>query len=256
MLAAIILAGNLAGLAWTTGRTDDQPPPPKPTEKNQSGEAIQEAGLVQTTCKYDTAMLVVVSKHGAAGVRFIDPFELGNKSGNGIVGVSYEWRFQGRKTGMKEQTGTGRVYAKLVNSNVRDGSFSVKCGPVHFTWSYKDKRLSVIQYNPRDLGVHPVALRHFAKIQAPPEVEAIDLRRFLQPKDARAFRTAEPVLYSKGVIVVRDANGIATFEFGKTFERRKGETQTLYGVPYHFTFLSPEGKTKEGDGEVYERYTN
>jgi hypothetical protein len=255
MLTAIILMGILVCTPWPHGRADDERPTQAGNESEQAGQA-QEAGLVKMAVKYDQTMLVIVSKDGAAGVRFIEPFELGNNSGNGIVGVSYEWRFQSRRRGAEEQTGTGRVYVKLVDNNVRNGSISVTCGPIQLTWAFKEKTLGGVQFNPRDLAVHPVPARHFKKIEARPHIKAVDLRRFLQPKDGQAFHTAGPVLYANCILVVRDTNGIATFEFGKTFERMKDETEKHYGVSYHFTFLSPEGKRKEGDGEVYEKYTN
>ena len=258
MMMAIILC-CAAGLPL---RADEEPPQPGHAEEDQSGEASQHADLVQTTVNYDKAMLVAVSKEGAAGIRFIDAFELGNKSGNGVVGVSYEWRFVARKPGAEEQTGNGRVFAKLVDGDVRDGSFAVTCGLIELTWAYKDKASGVVRYNPRDVSVHPVAAERFAARQvaarnAPLTVPPIALSLFLQlDEDVPATRTAGPVLYGNSVLVVRDRNGIATFEFGTAFERAKGANQTLFGVPYDFTFVSPEGETQEGDGEVYETYTD
>lgn len=228
------------------GLAGDEPPVKQPPSAKQ----------VQTTIKYDRAMIVIVSKDGAAGLRFFDAFELGNKTANGVVGVSYEWRFLSRTPDAEEQTGTGRVFAKLVDGKIRDGSFEVECGPVQLTWAHRNKKLGVVQYNPDDLAVHPVAAHYFAKRKKPFPAERIDLGRFLQPS-TETRTTAGPVLYTGSVLVVKDTKGVATFEFGATFERAKGENQTLFGVPYHFTFMSSDQKVRtEGESEVYERYTN
>jgi hypothetical protein len=238
-------------------RADEEPPRQDRAEQDQPGDAGRQDELVPMTVKYDRAMLVVVSKHGAAGVRFFDPIELGNKSGNGVVGVSYEWRFLERELGAAEQTGTGRVFAKLVDGNVRDGLLGVTCGPLELIWAHQNKASGVVRFNPRELAVHPVSADYFAERKKHFPGASIDLRRFLrQEEPVKPTTTAGPVLYGSDVLVVRDANDIATFEFGAAFERAKGADQKLHGVPYHFTLVSPEGETTEGDGEVYETYTN
>jgi hypothetical protein len=252
MLMAIIFCA--AGILL---RADEEPPHPARSEQDQPGKARLQEELVQTTVVYDSAMVVVVSNRGVAGVRFFEAFELGNKSGNGVIGVSYEWRFLERELGAGEETGTGRVFAKLVDGNVRDGSLVVTCGPIELTWAHKSKAIGIVRFNPRDLAVHPVSARYFAEKKKPFPAVPIDLSQFLQREaPAKPKTTAGPVRYGSDVLVVKDANGVATFEFGTAFERAKEPNQKLQGVSYHFTLVSPEGETKEGDGEVYETYTN
>ncbi|HUG69833.1 MAG TPA: hypothetical protein VMM76_18925, partial [Pirellulaceae bacterium] len=253
MLMALIFCCS-AGILL---RADEEPPRPARAEQDPSGKARLQDELVQTTVVYDSAMVVVVSDRGAAGVRFFEAFELGNKSGNGVIGVSYEWRFLEGELGAEEETGTGRVFAKLVDGNVRDGSLVVTCGPIELAWAHKSKVSGIVQFNPRDLAVHPVAAHYFAEKKKPFPAAPIDLSRFLQREEpAKPATTAGPVRYGSDVLVVKDANGVATFEFGTAFERAKEANQKLQGVPYHFTLVSPDGETKEGDGEVYETYTN
>jgi hypothetical protein len=53
------------------------------------GADEQNKKLVRMPVRYDQAMLVLVSPEGSGGVRFIEPFDKGNETGNGIVGISY-----------------------------------------------------------------------------------------------------------------------------------------------------------------------
>src|SRR5262245_57785893 len=92
------------------------------------------AESVRMPVDYQFAMLVIVSREGAAAVRFFDGFEKGNKTGNGIVGTFYEWRYLERKSDAVEETGNGRVYAKLTDGTVQHGRFQVHCGPQQLVW--------------------------------------------------------------------------------------------------------------------------
>ena len=95
-LAEQLVEAILYCWAGTSGLADDErpQPQPQPATGGQADEADRAAGLVQMKVKYDRAMLVAVSKDGAAGVRFFDAIELVKKSGNGVVRISYEWRFR------------------------------------------------------------------------------------------------------------------------------------------------------------------
>jgi len=230
-------------LSATVTRADEE----KPVER------------VRMPLNYKQAMVVVVSAQGAAGLRFVEPFELGNETGNGIIGASYEWRYLERKPNAAEQTGTGRVFAKLVNGAVDHGSSTLTCGPMQLTWSPTDNGSGVIQYAPQVVAVHPVSAEYFSGNETQ-QVKAVDLSRFLETSDEANRQnsfTAGPALYVNCVLVVKDPSGIATFKFGHPFEKPISQGEKRFGVPYDFTFQSLDGQSQQsGQDEVYERYTN
>ncbi|MFN0054734.1 MAG: hypothetical protein ACKV0T_21390, partial [Planctomycetales bacterium] len=113
--------------------------------------------FVRMHVDYHGAMLVIVSREGAAAVRFFDAFEKGNDQGNGVVGTLYEWRYLERQSDAVEETGKGRVYAKLTDGKVQNGSFDVRCGPLELVWSYENTTSGSVEYNPDAAAVYPVA---------------------------------------------------------------------------------------------------
>jgi hypothetical protein len=229
--------------------------------------------LVRMPLIYEQGMVVVVSSEGAGGVRFFEAFEMGNESGNGIVGVSYQWRYLERKPDAVEKTGTGRVFAKLVDGAVHHGSSMVTCGPIQLTWNPVNRESGFVQYKPREVAVHPVAAEYFADKKAQ-QIQAVELSRFLYLDEAaikehgaevysgpdsepRRYKadTSGPVKYAGCVLVAKDPAGIATFKFGRVFERNQSQDEKHHVVTYEFTFMSHDGKSSQaGNGEVYERY--
>ncbi|QDT51507.1 hypothetical protein Pan258_55960 [Symmachiella dynata] len=208
---------------------------------------------VKMPVNYHRSMLVVVSEQGVAGVRFLDAFERGNKTGNGVVGVSYEWRFQGREADAKEQTGRGRVFAKLKNGEVQKGTFDVQCGPMSLTWSYRQQKSGVVAFDPRNMSVHSLADNYFTERKGDPLHKPVDLRRFLQAEaNSNGSQMGAPVYYEDCAVVVKHPSGLAIFEFGEPFEVETDKEFPHYGIPFHSRFLSPGKPTREHNGEVYE----
>ncbi len=240
-------------------------------------EPANENANVRMPIEYDGTMIVIVSKKGAAGVRFLDPFAKGNKTGNGVVGTSYEWRYLERQPNAQETTGKGRVFAKLADGKVQHGSSTISCEPIQVSWNSSDSRTCTIQYDATELAVFTVAPEFFADRKDPNiPTKAVDLTRFLyvdeeaneehrqevyDGPDTKTRRYRQDVggriIYGNCVIVARDPHGVATFKFGKTFTRKPEADEVLDGIGYEFTFRSHDGKVfQEGKDEVYERTKN
>lgn len=231
--------------------------------------------LVRMSIVYKDTMLVVVSRDGAGGIRFFDAFERANDTGNGIVGCSYEWRYLPRQPGAAEATGKGSLFAKLVNGAVRNGELAVTCGPLELEWIPAGKLRGSVQFAPAKIAVHPVAAGYFSAVKNAPNapIDPVDLGRFLSADEVAAAahraedytdpdtetknypgQVAGSVLYKKCLLVARDPQGIATFQFGRPFEKHLPEKETRYVVPYDFTFTSHDGTVQQsGHDEVYER---
>jgi len=98
-------------------------------EQQWSGaNAVQQQPLVRIRVPYARSMLVVVAAEGVAALRFSEPFELNNDTGNGVARIDYEWRFLAREKDAAEKTGSGRVFVRLVDGKVAHGSFGLDCG--------------------------------------------------------------------------------------------------------------------------------
>lgn len=232
--------------------------------------------LVRMPFEYDKAMLVIVTPQGAGAVRFIESFQKGNETGNGIIGCDYEWRYLELKPDAMEQTGKGCVFAKLVDSKVVHASPEVNCGPITIIWGHQDENWGIAKYDPTEFIVHPVVARSFADglRDEPFSKRKIDLERFLyrdeestkahlaevyngpeMPTQHYKLEVAGPIRYDNCTLVVRDASGVATFLFDKAFEQKRDGGEVRFGIGYEYSYISHDGLiTKSGHDEVYERY--
>lgn len=233
--------------------------------------------LVETTVVYDMEMLVCVSADVVAAVRFHKPFDLGNQTGNGVVGVSYDWRLVATdRLDDEELTGSGKVFTKFEEGKPVRGDSAVKCGPLELQWSTKDAKSGLIAYNANDVVVHSVTSSRFGK---PPRIDfrvneepALDLTSFVRPdldlikikqSGVRgADRKSHPgdiagmIAYRGSITLIKDPFGLALVEFKETFKRKAGPEQEQTGVSYSYTLFPRDGsQAQTGEGEIYEQYT-
>jgi len=222
-------------------------------EPQDDSKEENQAELVTTPVVYEWGMLVVVSPEGVGGVRFLEPSERGNKNGNGLVRIKYEWRFLAREEGAVEQTGAGVLYANLKNDKVHNGNFEARCGPQKLTWTHKTMTLGSVSYDPRKFLVHPLAVGYFSKKAQRFDHPVIDLRRYSPDnRNAPEGTMGGPFCYQDCVLVARHEQGLATFEFGQPEERKAENAPTLYGIPFRGRFESWEGKIEKTSGKLYE----
>lgn len=234
----------------------------------------QLSGTIKCRVDYARGMLIAVGPSGAAAIRFRDSFERENSTGNGIIGVQYDFRFLNRDQDSEEQKGSGRLFAKLVDGKIQHGRLSIDIDSLVIRWEPDDRMHGFVGYSPSQFAIHPVSSTYFDS-RPPARAKPVDLKRFLIPdpeneaehrtesyggqdSDTRRYKQdcAGPVLYGSTAVVV-SPTGIATFEFGEYFRRTPTEEVRLSGVPYRFSYSSHDGKTTiKGDDEVYERYTN
>lgn len=241
---------------------------------DRAESSAADSHLVEMPVTYDKVMVVIVSDHGAAAVRFTDVRERSNETGNGIELVDYEWRYLQRSPDATEETGTGTVFAKLAKGETQHGQFVLTAGPTEVTWRRKDRTFGFIQFDPRQVSVHPVSFNSFRDEERPFVRKKAELGPFLFPNEANAAQHREekydgpdtkprryngdvagPVPYAESVTVISDPAGIATFRFGEFAEEQVSESITHFGIPYQFSFRSHDGEhTESGEGVVYERY--
>lgn len=234
--------------------------------------------LVRMPVIYEKTMLVIVTPTAVGAIRFVEPFQKGNETGNGIVGTGYEWRFRERTQGATEQSGKGRVFAKLIDSKVVHSSAEIRCGSIEVLWDHLNDHSGWVKYNPTQVRIHAVVSESFAEAPAIDSLARpkLELNRFIElneearhehltetytgpegPTRSFKFDIAGPVRYENCTLVTRDENGVATFKFGKAFERKEGENEIHFGINYEFSYRSHDGlTTKSGQSEVYERYLN
>jgi hypothetical protein len=215
---------------------------------------------VRMPVQYDHTMLVLVSEHGVAALKFENPFEIGNETRNGVTGVSYKWRFLAISDDADEESGSGRVFVKLNDGQVEDRKSEIACGPLKMKWHYADRQLGFVDYSADQLQVYPLTPSLFALQPLFPGSEAIDLRLFQNTAEKTKEvekRVASPAVYDNCTLIIRNAEGTVIITFGAAYEKEESATEKRYGVPYHSVFVSADGQSKtETDDEVYERYTN
>lgn len=240
-------------------------------------DAIGEIDTISVPVQYDRDALVIVSDQGAAAIRFAKPFQHGNDTGNGVTGVSYEYRFLSREKDAEEQTGVGRVFSKLQDGEVKHSVSVIRCQAASINWQFVGERSGMIEIDPKRIKLHPITQDRYGPSEIEPNGNAgrrradpMQLAGFLAAdkniKDAidgsdvdpgKGMTGAAHVDYSAEALVVRCKQGIAAFYFSNTFERKATKAVTHHVTPYKFLFQSHDGHVQqEGESEVYEKYTN
>lgn len=257
-------------------------------------EAI-EATWIRSPVTYHKAMLLLVTEQGAAALQFREPFERSNQSGNGIVGASYDWRYLSADAGASEQSGSGRVFAKLVDGQFAHGQLKIEVATaIEVMWNFEDLQSGWLLFDPETVRVHPMSAKHFdgedPQGRGLPRTRPIDLTSFLPktqveeylgPPSTNPSRLSSPLPYEGSAVVVRDRNHIAVFRLGASFDRSPEDDTRHYGVQYEFQYETIGDTTDEdapneqaehkengngkgetpalplsGSSEVYELYLN
>ncbi|MCA9191885.1 MAG: hypothetical protein KDB03_08985 [Planctomycetales bacterium] len=197
-------------------------------------------------------------------VRFVNPFSLGNATGNGVLGVTYAWRFL-PTNGSEETSGSAKLFAKLSDGHAEDRWSTLQCGSIQLQWSPIDSGLGAITYDAKHMNVHPVSdsyfqnnplkLSDFAASEQQPKVRLAENGAQPQRNQSRS-RVAGLVQYENSTAITHDANGVAVFEFIESFDRQTPENDVQRGVSYRYTFYPRQGKVLNGQGEVFELYRN
>jgi len=222
------------------------------------GEPVEEKPPhVRMPVWYKKAMLLIVGKEGIAAVSFSDRFERGNDSGNGLVGVKYNWLFlEFQRERRDETSGNGRFYAKLKNHEVAHGSFTAQCGTIPLKWSYLDRSSGVMEFDPQKYKVYAVSRDYFSIFYQRRKQDHLTLLNYFFAEGEQKQSFGGPVYYQESAAVRQTDAGIEVFEFGEPYERHLQDRETRHGVPYRYHFFPRKGEPQRGEGEVFERYKN
>lgn len=234
----------------------------------------QQQGLIRTKVAYASGMMICVGNEGVAAARFDEPFELGNETGNGVVGIKYRWRFQAfddaKATNISE--GDERLFVNLRDGDPIDGQSILHCGPIAVQWIYQDNEFGILEFDPKIHEVYIISENYFEHKMRGEEDFYLKLISFQptvitttqmaknpsQPDKLNntigGRRIAAHTLYEGQSTLIQDDAGIASINFGKSFNRLSAENTSERGVTYDYTFWPISGDPVTGSGEVYELY--
>lgn len=268
-MARVILSIVWLGwLAQGAAAPAQQAPAPATAEATESQDAQAPSDWIESPVTYSRSMLVCVTAEGVAGLRFVQPFSLANETGNGVIGVTCEWRYRPVKQTdqQPEQRGSVRLFAKFKDGERQKGLSEIDCGPMRLVWRVVDQQGGWVACEPAQYQLHAIALDWFAERAMPMARQGrrppLDLARFFLPTSPPADQAAAPadqklasfVSYAECVTMIYGPWGVTAVDFGGTFERAVAANQRHHGVTYRYRYFSSDGRVDEGAGELFELY--
>lgn len=261
----------LAWLAQGAAALAQQAPASATSESTGSPNSQVPSDWIESPVTYSRSMLVCVSADGVAGLRFVEPFSLANETGNGVIGVTCEWRFRpvtqaDEQPEKSEQRGSIRLFAKFKDGVRQKGLSEIECGPIRLIWRAVDQQSGWVASEAAQHQLHAIALDWFAERAMPMARQGrrppLDLARFFWPKSPPAQPAAAPaeeqlasfVSYAECVTMIFGPWGVTAVEFGAPFERAIAANQRHHGVTYRYRHFPKDGRLEEGTGELFELY--